>query len=75
MFFFFSRHRKKSLRGHRAFLCPCVGPFPLLGLALRRDNLGISKHCNLPLNYLDPSTFVGLYDLRVSFILLIRLGY
>ena len=25
------------------FVSPCVGPFPLLGLMLRGDNLGISK--------------------------------
>ena len=32
----------------RSFLCPCVDPFPSLGLTLRGDKLGISKHCNLP---------------------------
>ena len=29
----------------------CVDPLPLLELTLRRDKLGISKHCNLSLNY------------------------
>ena len=37
----------------QSFLCPCVGTFPLLRPTLRRDKLGISKHCHLPLNYLD----------------------
>ena len=37
----------------RLFLCPCVGTFPLQGLMLRGDKLGISKHCKLPINYLD----------------------
>ena len=30
-----------------------LGPFASLGLKLRKNKLGISWHCNLPLNYLD----------------------
>ena len=34
-----------------SFSVSLCGPLPLLELTLRRDKLGISKHCNLPLNY------------------------
>ena len=39
----------------KVFLCPCEDPFPLLGLTLRWDNLGIFQHCNLPLKQLRSS--------------------
>ena len=39
----------------QSFLCPCVGPFPLLGLMLWWYNL----YCNLSLkNYLDHSSIL-----------------
>ena len=34
-----------------SFSVSLCGPLPLLELTLRWDKLGISKHCNLPLNY------------------------
>ena len=38
----------------RVFMCPCVGPFPSLGLTLGRDKVGISLSLQLtPRNDFD----------------------